>query len=304
MGKRIVYTIVILLFMAGCAQKEAVEKISLAQPKESPAISKEEKIPVAIGSMLSPKETYIYYKQLMDYIGKKIQKPIELIQRDSYQEVNDLLKQGKIKIAFVCSSPYCILHDEIGMELLAVPEVSGKKTYRSYIIIRRDSPVKSLEELEGRSFAFSDPLSNSGYLAPRYMIHKMGKNSDKFFKKQLFSGSHDNSIKFVAERFVDAAGVDSLIWEYYNKVNPEFTSLTRILAKSEEFGMPPVVVQKDFDNEFKEKIRKILLDMDREPEGKEILDKLLIDRFILGSDKDYDSIRQMEEILNKESQVK
>jgi hypothetical protein len=78
----------------------------------------------------------------------------------------------------------------------------------------------------------------------------MGKNPDKFFKKQLFSGSHDNSIKFVAERFVDAAGVDSLIWEYYNKVNPEFTSLTRILVKSEEFGMPPVVVQKDVDRDF------------------------------------------------------
>jgi phosphonate transport system substrate-binding protein len=95
----------------------------------------------------------------------------------------------------------------------------------------------------------------------------------------------------VAKGLVDGAAVDSLIWEYYHRKNPVFTSETRIIRKSEPYGIPPLVASKSLSIDLKARIRQALFDMHHDPKGKKIISELMIDRFVSPLDEWYDSIR-------------
>lgn len=261
----------------------------------------EETLKIGVAAMISPKETVKYYREIVEYIGKKIGKPVEMVQRETYDEMDNLLEKGEVKIAFICSGPYVRDREKFGVELLVAPESYGKPFYHAYIIVHKDSPVNSLAELKGKSFAFTDPKSNTGKLVPTYMIaKKFNTTPEQFFSKIIYTKSHDKSIEAVAKKVVDGASVDSLIYDYAAKKNPVYTSLTKIIEKSPPYGIPPVVVTKDFAPELKEKIKEAFLNMHNDPEGRRILDGIMVDKFIIPKDSDYNSVREMENWLKKQ----
>ncbi len=251
------------------------------------------RIRVAVGAMISPKETFIYYRQLLDYISKNLGLEAQLIQRKTYDEINELFGKGEIDLAFVCSGPYANGKEKYGFELLSTPQVHGSHFYQSYLIVNRDSPYHSLENLKGMVFAFTDPDSNTGKLVPTYWLGRMGERPETFFKKTLYTYSHDNSILAVDRGLVDGAAVDGLIWEYYHHKNPLVTSRTRVIRKSDHFGIPPLVTARHLSPELKERIHEIVLSMHLDPKGREILKELMIDRFIVPREEWYEGIRQM-----------
>lgn len=252
--------------------------VPLKKPAYHPPLSPS--LRVAVGAMVSPKETFIHYRQLIEYIGKKIARPVELVQRKTYLEINQLLGRGEIDIAFICSGPYAGGKEEYGFHVLAVPQVQGTHFYRSYLIVNKKQAYQWLEDLRGRVFAFTDPESNSGRLAPTFWLYQMGEKPERFFSKIIYTYSHDNSILAVGRGLVDGAAVDGLVWEYFQNTNPELTRPTRIILKSEPYAIPPVVASRDFPQEKRKQIRQILLAIHLEAEGRQILNGLMIDRFI------------------------
>jgi phosphonate transport system substrate-binding protein len=125
------------------------------------------------------------------------------------------------------------------------------------------------------------------------MLAKIGETPDSFFGKYISTYAHDKSIKAVAQGIVDGASVDSLIWDYADKLNPQFTSKTKIIRKSAPYAIPPVVVRPGLDGKLKKELKRVFLDAYADPEGKEILKQMMIDRFVEIDDKAYDSIREM-----------
>ena len=245
--------------------------------------------------MISPKETTVYYRQILDYISSHIGKESELIQRKTYDEINELFGKGEIDLAFICSGPYATSKDKYGFELLATPQVKGSHFYHSYLIVNKDSPFHRLDDLRGGVFAFTDPDSNTGKLVPTYWLAQAGEKPETFFGKTIYTYSHDNSIMAVAKGLVDGAAIDGLIWEYYDYRNPSLTSQTRIIRKSEPYGIPPIVAHRDADPELKDRIRQFLLSMHEDPEGQKILGELMIDRFIEPREEWYQTIRTMKQ---------
>jgi phosphonate transport system substrate-binding protein len=287
------------LLFSGC-EREKAEKVSLREVKSQPSLLPEKKgLKIAVSAIISPKKTFIYYKEILDYLSRKIDAPIELVQRDTYAEVNHLVKDEQIHAAFVCSGAYIDGHKDFGMELLVAPKAYGEPYYYSYVIVPVDSETRKLEDLRGKKYAFTYPMSNTGKLVPIYMLAMMGETSDSFFSKTIFTYSHDKSIEAVAHKLVDGASVDSLIWDYANVTNPEFTSKTRVIKKSPPYGIPPVVVPKGLDPKVKKKLREALLNMHLDAGGKIILEKVKIGRFIVIEDRAYDSIREMRKFVNK-----
>jgi phosphonate transport system substrate-binding protein len=248
---------------------------------------------VAVAAMVSPKETFVHYRELLTYIGQKLNQEVQLVQRKTYGEINELLGKGGIDLAFVCSGPYAMEKDKYGFELLATPEIKGSHFYQSYLIVNEKSPFKDLEDLRGKTFAFTDPDSNSGRLVPTYWLEELGERPETFFRQTIFTYSHDNSIMAVAKGLVDGASVDSLIWDYFDKQNPALTSATRIIRKSDYYGIPPLVASKRLPEDIKKTVRDLLLSMHNHDEGKKILARLMIDRFVEPQDQWYDSIRRM-----------
>ena len=255
-------------------------------------------IRMAVAPVISPRETFnSRYRDLLDYVGRKLGLPVELVQGKTYAEINDMVRTGDVTFAFVCTNPYLQGKDDFGMELLAAPEVNGETTYYSYLVVRADSPFDSLADLRGSTFAFSDPLSNSGRLAPVYQLALAGETPESFFSRSIFTYAHDNSIKAVAENLVDGAAVDSLVYDYWAKTGSEYTSKTKVIEKWGPFGINPVVVRPGLDPALKQRLREVLLGMDTDAAGREILSALLIDRFVVPDDSIYDSVREMRELV-------
>ncbi len=248
---------------------------------------------VAVAAMISPKETFVYYRQLLDYIGDKMGRKVRLIQRKTYSEVNELFPKGKIDLAFICSGPYAIGKEMFGFEALATPIVRGIPFYHSYLIVNKDSPFQKIEDLRDRVFAFTDPKSNTGTLVPTYWLYGKGESPKSFFRSVNYTYSHDNSIMAVAKGLVDGAAIDSHIWEYYNIRNPVYTSRTRIIKKSIPFGSPPLVAAEYLPPKLKAHMRKIILSMHNDPKGKQILEELMIDRFVAPKEIWYEPVINM-----------
>jgi phosphonate transport system substrate-binding protein len=249
---------------------------------------------VAVAAMISPKETFGYYRQLLDYIGVKLGREVQFIQRKTYGEINELLGIGKIDLAFICSGPYAAGKEIYNFELIATPQVQKSHFYQSYLIVNKASHFNRLEDLKGHVFAFTDPDSNTGKLVPTFWLFEIGEQPETYFSKTIYTYSHDNSILAVAKALVDGAAIDGLIWEYYHQKDPVFTSRTRVIRKSERYGIPPIVASKYLSSELKDRIGQLFFSMHDDPKGQKILAELMIDRFIAPRDEWYDSIRQMD----------
>jgi phosphonate transport system substrate-binding protein len=294
-------TTALLVFSHGCGDDADVAVVDFSktvvveQPKEP--LPEDHVLRVAVSAMVSPKETLVYYRQLLDYIGSKLGRNVQLIQRKTYGEINELIGKGQIDLGLVCSGPYVTGREKYGFELLAVPQVHGKHFYQSYLIVNKNSTFHKLEDLRGQVFAFTDPESNTGKLVPTYWLMKVGERPETFFSKTIYTYSHDNSILAVARALADGAAVDGLIWEYYNHKNPVFTSKTRIIKKSEPYGIPPLVVSRHLAPELKGHLSEILFSTHQDPEGRKILEELMIDRFVPPKEEWYNSIRKMEQDL-------
>jgi len=272
--------------------KKVVVNPSTEEPPDGAAIR------VAVAAMVSAKESVVYYHQLLDFIADQLGHKIQLIQRKTYSEINELLKNGKIDLAFICSGPYATGRQTYGFEALAVPQVRGKHSYHSYLIVNQNSSFKDLGDLRGKTFAFTDPESNTGKLVPTYWLVQQKERPKEFFSKIIYTHSHDNSIMAVATSLVDAAAVHEQIWEYFNEKNPTFTSNTRIIKKSQPFGNPPVVASKYLSSQLKADIQRLLMTMHMDPAGKKILNELMIDRFLYPEGKWYESIVAMKHECN------
>lgn len=258
-----------------------------------------ERIRIALGGMVTPREGLAYYREFLEYLGKQIGRQVEYVDAEDYGQINRKLERGELEAAFVCSGPYVDGKKKFGLQFIAAPQAYGEAVYYSYFIVPTKSKAVSIDDLKGKSFAFTDPLSNSGKLVPTYALARLGTTPERFFGKVSYSGSHDKSIKAVAEGLVDGAAVDSLIWEYKNQKYPEQTANTRIIYKSEPYAPPPFVVRPGLDAAIREKLREVMLNAHKTQEGRAILDKMLIDRFVPLDDGAYDSVRRIKQWVDR-----
>jgi phosphonate transport system substrate-binding protein len=224
-----------------------------------------------------------------------------MIQRASYGEVNALLETGAVDLAFVCSGAYVDLREKRSAELLVVPMVDGSATYQSWVIVRSGLDAYSFEDLLGSSFAFVDPLSNTGYYFPVWWAIQLGEDPKEFFGATTFTHSHEKSIEMVAEGVVDAAGVDHLVFKELVKQRPELGKRVRIIERSRPFGIPPVVVRRNMDPELRENLRDLLLGMHQHDAGRQAMAALGFERFVPGREADYDAVDSMLADIKRET---
>lgn len=253
---------------------------------------------IAIASMTSPKETYSYYNDLVNYISKKSGQPIFIKQKKSYEEVNLLLENADVDFAFICSGAFVEEYSSGKMRLLVAPQIDQKTLYQAYIITQKTSGISSFRDFENKQFAFSDPLSNTGRFYPLKKLAQLSVNEENFFQKTIYTYGHDISIQMVNRGIVDGASVHGLIYDYIAMHHPERIENIKIIEKSEYFGIPPVVVPSSLSEECFKKYQDIFLNLHTDSIGKSILDKLNIDKFVHVDDSIYNSVFQLKELIN------
>lgn len=233
------------------------------------------------------------------YLEVRLKRPVTFIQRDSYRETMDLLRLEKLDFAWICDYPFVHLKKQV--RLLAVPLYQGRPYYRSYLIVPASNPhTSSILQLKNMVFAYADPYSNTGYLAPRYELHKAGEDPAKFFSKTFFTWSHRKVVEAVAFGLANGGAVDSYVWDSLAVVQPELTAKTRIVSRSPEYGFPPFVAHRSVQEEEFRVFQKVLTDMTTDPAGQALLKRLNLDGFSRNDPKLYDSVAQMMRAFGEE----
>ena len=296
----VLIVIFIFLLTACLPESNSPEKVidlNNLQPVPSPTGSGITPLRVAVAAVISPQGTVESYTPLLAYIERHLNRPIELVQGSNYAEVNDLLRAGDVDLAFVCTGAYLMGVQDFGMKILVAPEVKGETAYYSWIIVPAESSAARIEDLRGKTFAFTDPLSLSGRLYPIHLLESLGYNVETFFGKTFFTYSHEASIRAVANKLADGAAVDSLVYQFMVEREPQIGEKTRVIHVSPPFGIPPVVVSPNLRPQLRAELEEIFLHMHEEPDGRAALNSIGVDRFLLLADSAYDTARQLNALL-------
>lgn len=226
------------------------------------------------------------------YLEERLGRKVEFVQRGRYRETVELLRNGHLEAAWICGFPYVRFRSEL--RLLAVPVFEGKPLYRSYLIVpAADDKTRSILDLRGKVFAFSDPDSNSGFLYPSYVLHNAHERPETFFKRAFFTWAHRKVVDAVSSRLAHGGAVDGYVWETLRRASADLTSGTRVVSKSPEFGHPPIVVRANLAPGLAQELRAAFTGMAGDAEGRALLASLNLDGFAPGDDRLFDSIDSM-----------
>ena len=181
----------------------------------------------------------------------------------------DPFSDGEADVGFVCSPSYLWLRERepSPVELLGVAPVfgnernGGKPVYFCDVITARGNDVDGFADLEGRSWAYNDACSLSGYYGLLRKLAEMGEDT-RFFGEVLHSGSHLDSIRMVADREADAATIDSNVLWMRLEEEPELADEVRVIDSWGPFPVQPVVVRSGLPPGLKEALRDAFLDLD------------------------------------------
>jgi phosphonate transport system substrate-binding protein len=232
------------------------------------------------------------------YVQTRLKRPVEFVQRQTYREIVDPLREGRLDFAWICGYPY-VRHRE-QLKLVAVPLFEGEPLYRSYLIVSAsDSATRELEDLRGKVFAFSDPDSNSGHLYTRYQLHRRNTTPAAFFARTFFTLAHRKVVEAVAAGVAQGGAVDGYVWETLARLHPELTARTRVVEKSPQFGHPPFVASAAAPAAAVDAMRAVLLDMGGNSEGAALLRQLNLDGFVRGEPKLFDGIAGMMQAVDR-----
>lgn len=278
--------LVVAALLAGC-QSSPYREIAIELDGSAPLApyvegsEQRSELRFAIAAMESPRDTYTGYSRLLERVGRELGVEVELVQRRTYQEINDLLLGGRLDVALVCTGGYVDLlrraPDDI--ELLAVPVIDGETTYQSLVIVPESSAITSLDELEGKRFAFTDELSFSGHVYLDHLLRARGKEPERFFGSTIYTHGHDRSIKAVTRGIIDGAVVSSVVFSHQIEQKPSRASKVRVIHRSPRFGMMPVIASKRLPPAQRTRLQQVLLGLQLDVQAVSAMRFLRIDRF-------------------------
>ncbi|WP_018864016.1 PhnD/SsuA/transferrin family substrate-binding protein [Thioalkalivibrio sp. ARh3] len=226
------------------------------------------------------------------YLEETLERPVVFVQRGTYREITELVLNGRVDFAWLCGYPFVRYRDQL--EILLAPVYGGRPLYRSYLIASaQDDWTNDLEDLRGRVFAYSDPLSNSGWLVTQAQLLEAGHDPDVFFRRTFFAGAHRNVVEAVAVGLAQGGAVDGYVYDALARLHPDLTAGTRVVWRSETFGFPPMVAYPEVDRELRAEFKATLKGMTESETGQELLDQFYLDGFREPEDGLYAGIERL-----------
>jgi phosphonate transport system substrate-binding protein len=241
---------------------------------------------------LNSRDMVLGHEGLMSYLERSLGlDEVKLVLTPDYDQLTQYMKDGKIDVAWFGTLNYPKAHDETGCEAILKVRRFGAVAYRGMIVTRKGSGIKTLSDLKGRTFAFTEPSSASGYFYPRMTLMEAGIDPDKDIKAQCIKG-HDKVVYNVFLGKYDAGAAYDDAREKLS--SPQQRKSVIVLAKTKDIPSEPIAVRKGLDSALVKKLKAALLALDASrPEDKEILGRTgNVQGFVEAVDADYDSVRE------------
>jgi len=238
---------------------------------------------------------YLKYQPLVDYLSEHSGSQWELRINTSYQQTVDELCSGRLTAAYMGPMTYVRAHAACGAEPVLRLRTAGRDTYQSYILVREDSSIRELGDLEGKRFGFGSVFSTSSHLMPRAMLVEAGIDVPDEIDC-LYLEHHERAARAVLLGEVDACGIrDSAGRKFLDRG-------LRIVARSRPIPNFPFVIAPEAPSEVRSGIVRALVELPGEdPEIARRMtewDEELAQGFVFSQDAEYDGIRALaEEII-------
>jgi phosphonate transport system substrate-binding protein len=233
-------------------------------------------------------------------LGKLVGVPVRVTVASDYAAVIEALRNRSADLAFAHPGGYVLAAREAKATIVARNLWHGKATFTSRFFVRKDTGISTLEGLRGKSIAFVDPASSSGYIYPMVLLIQRGlvQNRDPrtFFREVVFAGSHDAGMRALLNGHVDALASFDMAPDQYLKDPAERERLAWI-AETPPIPEAGIAARPGLDPALVERVRTALFRM-RGPAYAALLKRLYdIDGFEPADDKDYDPVRQAVDLL-------
>ena len=255
---------------------------------------KEQPRALRFATFLSP-NLYGTYKYIARHVGEELGCRGQLSVGQSFDE----FAEGWADVGFVCGLVYARMARQAScpIELLAAPVLHGKRyarrpIYFSDVIVRKDSPFISFDDLDGCVWAYNEFTSHSGWNLVYYSLLRQGRTPG-YFGRTVKSGSHLKSLQMVLDGQADATAIDSHVLEVLLQQYAGLGAKLRVIETLGPSGIPPVVVAKRLDESLKYRIQAALLQMHDHLSAADELQKGLIERFVPVTDEHYAGILEM-----------
>ncbi|MGD0149232.1 MAG: phosphate/phosphite/phosphonate ABC transporter substrate-binding protein [Xanthobacteraceae bacterium] len=242
------------------------------------------------------------YEKIGKMIGDKVGCKVEVFVATGYNAEIEAMRNGKLELGEFGPLGYVLAHQVAKAEAVAAfGSADGKTvTYWASLVTYPTSGIKTVEDIRGHSFAFSDAASTSGHLFPAYGLRKAGLDPDKDIKA-IYAGSHTASFEAIYNHKVDAGELNSEQLEsakqrgHYNDGDLVF------LWKSDPIPTDPFAVRGDMPDAFKKKLADAVQHLDLmslDPADRKILVGAGITQLVPQTDQAYDLIRDLVKTLN------
>lgn len=273
-------SLLMTLSFTGCAKEEEIIKMGFVPMKDGDTL---------IESV----------EPLTEMLSKELGVKVEGFTATNYVGVVEGLGSGQVDFGFIPPFAYVLANKEsdAGVILTAINK-SGEAMYRSQFIVRKDSGIKSFEDVKGKKVAFVDPSSTSGYLFPGAHLIGNGIDIEKDIE-YVYGGGHDKALQLLLNGDVDVATtfVDSR--DRYKEDFPDAIEKTEILGYTDYIPNISVTVKGDMDQAMRDKISNALLKIADSEDGAELLKELFnMYGFEKATDEDYEVIRTTAETMN------
>jgi len=236
----------------------------------------------------------IFYRAVADHLARELGLDVEFAIGGSCANFD----AERDDVSFLCGLPYVDLRDAgVAIEPIAAPVLSGNRfggrpVYFSDVIVRTDSPFRSFADLRGRSWAFNEVPSQSGYGVTRARLAELGETAG-YFGRVVESGAHHRSIRMVADGSVDASAIDCQVLAVELRDHPELGDRLRVIDSLGPSTIQPVVAAERLPAGLRHDVAESLLRMGSDPTERESLGFGFVDRLVRVDDGDYDDIRRM-----------
>jgi phosphate/phosphite/phosphonate ABC transporter binding protein len=243
--------------------------------------------------VLGEAEMRAEFDPLAAYISEAIGQKVVLYVAKDYGDLRTQMESGAVDIGSF--SPFAYVDAMRGgkIRIIAQSIIDGTATYRGIIVVRKDSGLKTVADLQGKRFAFVDPKSASGYVYPRAMLIEKGLNPKTYFEETIFAGDHNKVITAVLEGRADAGAIYEGALAVAKANGVPIENLVT-LASTDPIPHDAIAVRTGLDEALAKKIQRALVDMDKSEAGRRVIanSKKKLTGHVIAEDSLFDVVRR------------
>jgi len=229
---------------------------------------------------------------ITEYLQNELGIPVKGFVSQDHAAAVEALRNGEADISFMGGLPYVLAHKKIGARVILSEVYRGSPTYKGRVFVLKDSGIEKLSDLKGKSIAFADPISESGYIYPLETfvgagLLKRSQDPKEYFGNVYFAGGYQQAIQAMANGLVDAASVSQFA-EFL--LTPEQLETVKWVSESKPIPSHLVCARKGLSEERVQAFKQAMLKLN-EPDHRYLLKHVYNpDGYVEASHSDYESV--------------